>query len=256
VSPDDPLHIEYKYEKIYSEVLNWKFHKNDGFQSLTIGGGGYTFPRYMEAFYPNARIDVVEIDPQVTRTAYNHLGLPRETRIRSYNNDGRWFVMNCRERYDIVFIDAYNDLSIPYHLTTREFARMIGNILKPEGILLTNIIDNFQKGTFLPSYIRTLREVFGDSNVHVIAISPQFDKIHTSTFIVLAGKSSLNIKDFESFLKSRYEDKAISAVVPGHTLDAFIRKTYSVVLRDEHAPVDNLIAPVFEERFGFNRRQR
>jgi spermidine synthase len=256
VRPDDPLHIEYKYEKIYSEVLNWKLHKNDSFQSLTIGGGGYTFPRYMEAFYPNARIDVVEIDPQVTQTAYDHLGLHRATRIRSYNTDGRWFVMNCGERYDIVFIDAYNDLSIPYHLTTREFARMVGNILKPDGIVLTNIIDDFQKGAFLPSYIRTLREAFGDSNVHVIAISPQFDKIHTSTFIVLAGKGSLNIKDFESFLKSRYEGKAFSAVVPEQTLNAFVGKTYSVVLRDDYAPVDNLIAPVFEARFGFNRKQR
>jgi spermidine synthase len=256
VSPEDPLHIEYKYEKIYSEVLSWKFHKYDAFQSLTIGGGGYTFPRYMEAVYPNARIDVVEIDPQVTRTAYDHLGLPRETRIRSHNNDGRWFVMNCMERYDMVFIDAYNDLSIPYHLTTREFARMIGNILKPDGIVLTNIIDNFQKGAFLPSYIRTLREVFGDSNVHVISISPQFEKIQTCTFIVLAGKGRLSIKDFEAFLNDRYENKATSAVVPEHTLNAFIGKTYSVVLRDEYAPVDNLIAPVFEERFGFNRRQR
>jgi spermidine synthase len=129
--------------------------------------------------------------------------------------------MNCGERYDMVFIDAYNDLSIPYHLTTREFARMIGNILKPDGIVLTNIIDNFQKGAFLPSYIRTLREVFGNGNVHVLSISPQFEKIQTCTFIVLASKDRLNIKDFETFLKNRYKDKATSAVVPEDTLNAF-----------------------------------
>ena len=64
VSLDNPLHIEYEYERIYSDVLKWKFKKDDPFKSLTIGGGGYTFPRYMEAVYPNSKIDVVEIDPK------------------------------------------------------------------------------------------------------------------------------------------------------------------------------------------------
>ncbi len=109
---EDPLHIEYEYERIYSDVLKWKFKKDQGFKSLTIGGGGYTFPRYMEIFYPNAQIDVVEIDPEVTKIVYKHLGLPASTRISTYNTDGRWYVMNCKEKYDLVFTDAYNDLSI------------------------------------------------------------------------------------------------------------------------------------------------
>ena len=44
VSLDNPLHIEYEYERIYSDVLKWKFKKDEPFKSLTIGGGGYTFP--------------------------------------------------------------------------------------------------------------------------------------------------------------------------------------------------------------------
>ena len=45
-------------------------------------------------------------------------------KIRSFNEDGRWFVMNSKEKgsYDFIFGDAFNDLSIPYHLTTKEFA--------------------------------------------------------------------------------------------------------------------------------------
>ncbi|HUO77824.1 MAG TPA: fused MFS/spermidine synthase [Thermodesulfovibrionales bacterium] len=256
VNLKDPLHIEYKYEKIYAEVLKWRFSKDTPFRSLTIGGGGYTLPRYMEVSYPHASIDVVEIDPEITRVVYDYLGLSRNTRIRTFNEDGRWYVMNCKERYDLIFIDAYNDLSIPYHLTTREFAQMLRDILNPEGIILTNIIDNFQRGSFLPSTIRTLREVFGERNVHLISISPHFDKIHSSTFIVLTGKDEVDIRDFESYLKNRHEGKAISAVVPENILNDYLKRTYSVVLRDNYAPVDNLIAPVFEERFGYNRKER
>ncbi|MEW6001133.1 MAG: fused MFS/spermidine synthase [Nitrospirota bacterium] len=255
VNLENPLHLEYKYEKIYSEVLKWRFKKDEVFRSLTIGGGGYTFPRYMEVFYQKAQHDVVEIDPEITTVVYKYLGLPKETRIRTHNTDGRWFVMNCKEKYDVIFVDAYNDLSIPYHLTTKEFAQLLKNILKPDGLLLTNIIDNFKKGTFLPSYIKTLREVFGDGNVYLISISPNFERINISTFVVMTGKGNVNIGDFESYIK-KFRGEAISSVVPEDMLDEFQEKTYSVTLRDDYAPVDNLIAPVFEERFGYNRRQR
>jgi spermidine synthase len=30
----------------------------------------------MEIFYPESQIDVVEIDPEVTKVAYEYLGLP------------------------------------------------------------------------------------------------------------------------------------------------------------------------------------
>jgi spermidine synthase len=256
VNLNDPLHIEYPYEKIYSEVFHWKFGKGSAFQSLTIGGGGYTFPRYMEAFYPNSGIDVVEIDPGVSRVAYTHLGLPVSTRIHSYNEDGRWFVMNCKSRYDVIFIDAYNDLSMPYHITTKEFAKMLKDVMNPDGILLTNIIDSFPKGAFLPSYVRTLQEVFGEGNVHLISINPNFEGFRINTFVVMTGRGKVDIKDFESYVRSRFGDKAASFVMPDGVKDAFMKKSYSVVLRDDYAPVDNLIAPIFEARFGYNRKTR
>jgi len=250
----NPFHIEYDYEKIYADVLKWKLRKDDSFRSLTIGGGGYTFPRYMEAFYPNGQIDVVEIDPEVTRIVYTHLGLPATTRIKSYNTDGRWFVMNCRDKYDLIFTDAYNDLSIPYHLATKEFAAQLKAILTPDGLLMCNIIDNFHKGAFLPSYIRTLREVFGEKNVYLLSARPDFENTRISTFIVIAGNGNLDIKDFGAHVKGNLKGRAVSVVVPENLVEEFLTKRHSVTIRDDYAPVDNLIAPIFEERFGYNRR--
>lgn len=252
VDTENPLHLEYGYEKIYSEVFKWRFKKNAGFRSLTIGGGGYTFPRYMEVLYPNAHIEVVEIDPDVTRVAYKYLGLPKNTRILSYNTDGRWFVINCKARYDVIFIDAFNDLSIPYHLITKEFSQQLKDILNPNGMLLTNIVDNFQKGAFLPSYLKTLREVFGDKNVHLVSVNPNFKNIGISTFIVIAGNGNLDINDFNLYSKSQGDNT--SYVVPEEVLDDFLNKRHSIVLRDDYVPVDNLLAPIFEERFSYNRK--
>ncbi len=253
---DNPLHIEYEYERIYGEVLKWMYRPETAFKSLTIGGGGYTFPRYMEVSYPNAHIDVVEIDPEVSRVVQRYLGLGKGTKIRTYNTDGRWFVMNCRDKYDVIFTDAFNDLSIPYHLTTREFVQSLKSVLTPNGILMSNIIDNFQKGAFLPSYIKTLQEVFGQKNVHLISVSPDFENLRISTFIVIAGVRDLDMKGFDAWLKNKLEGKAKSVLVSEDLLRWLLmtRQDQSIVITDDYAPVDNLIAPVFEERFGYNRK--
>ncbi|HMK60665.1 MAG TPA: fused MFS/spermidine synthase [Dissulfurispiraceae bacterium] len=250
VDTADPLHLEYEYELIYADILKWRLAKDARFRTLSIGGGGYAFPRYMEAYYPQSYNEVVEIDPEITKIVYDQLALPRATKIRTFNEDGRWFVMNCRDKYDLVFIDAYNDLSIPYHLTTKEFAEQIKSITKPNGIVLTNVIDNFQKGSFLPSYIRTLREVFGKGNVHLISISPDLEKTGISTFIVLTGNNIIDIDSFAAFLKS--EGRTTSSIVPDSRTNDYVDRNYSVLLTDDYAPVDNLIAPIFETRFGYN----
>ncbi len=254
VSLDNPYHIEYEYERIYGEVLKWLYQPDSAFSTLSIGGGGYTFPRYMELAYPKAHIEVVEIDPEVTSVVYRYLGLPQSTRIKSFNTDGRWFVMNCKETYDVIFTDAFNDLSIPYHLTTKEFVGQLNARLSPDGMLMSNIIDNFQKGTFLPSYIKTLQTVFGDRNVYLISVSPDFKNLRISTFIVIATKGKHDMKEFDAWLKQKFQGKAKSALVSDELVQQMLSRPGSIVIRDDYAPVDNLIAPVFEERFGYNRK--
>lgn len=250
IVPSDPFHMEYEYEQVYDEVLRWRFKKTTPFKSLSIGGGGYVFPRYMELRYPEAQIDVVEIDPEVTKIAYKLQEMDKGTRIRSYNTDGRWFVMNCSEKYDLILTDAFNDLSIPYHLTTKEFAQQIKNILNPGGIVMTNIIDKLLEGSFLPSYIRTLREVFGGKNVHLISTEPNFKRKKRSTFIVLASTGNVDMKSFEVYAKAKWKDDVTSVVVPETLVNDMVRNRRSVVITDDYAPVDNLIAPVFKERFS------
>jgi len=90
--------------------------------------------------------------------------------------------------------------------------------------------------------------------VHLIAISPEFEKIRISTFVVLATNGALDIDDFAAFMKKSQGDDANSAVVPEEIVNRLLERNYSVVLTDDYAPVDNLIAPVFELRFGYNKR--
>jgi spermidine synthase len=254
-SLEDPLYLEYEYARVYAEILMWRFPRDATFTTLTIGGGGYTLPRAMEIYFSNAKIDVVEIDPEVTRVAHTYLGLSPRTRVKTFNMDGRWYVMHCKEKYDIIFIDAVNDLSIPYHLTTKEFAECLSGILNPQGIVLTNIPESFQKGLFLSSYIKTFQHVFGRGNVYLIAVSPDYEVRPLTTFVVAAGKGNFIINDFYVFLERYRKGNSQSFRVSDESLGKLLNRKGSKLITDDYAPVDNLIAPIFKERFEYQIRQ-
>ena len=250
---DDPLHLDYEYIMIYEELMRWRVHRSGTLATLFIGGGGYTLPRALELMYPKAEIDVVEIDPEITRLAHEYLGVPKNTRIRSFNEDGRWFVMNSADagKYDFIVGDAFNDLSIPYHLTTKEFAVQMARLLKPDGILMANVIDSYEKGLFMPSYIRTLEEVFGRGNVHLVSPKPDQQNKGISTRVIVASKSSVDMNDFVKFIGEKDGKGVMSHVMPQDRLQQYLAERPSIILTDDYVPVDNLTAPIFEERYGY-----
>jgi spermidine synthase len=251
----DPFHLEYEYERIYEEVVRWQAGKRNSLNALFLGGGGYTLPRLIDARYPHADIDVVEIDPEVTRVGLEYLGVSQAKHIRSFNEDARWFIMNSKEKgkYDFVFGDAFNDLSIPYHLTTKEFALQLKSLMKPDGLLMANVIDSFKKGLFMPAYIRTLEEVFGKGNVHLLTLGGDYDAMGISTHVVLASPGKLDLDNFVATLQGNGKEEMNAHVMPSDRLQQYLKERPTVILTDDYVPVDNLIAPIFEERFGYQK---
>ncbi len=132
--------------------------------ALFIGGGGYIFPRWLAQEYPGAtRIDVAELDPGVRDAAISQLGLTRddETRIVTTIGDARQVVddrlsanrLRAQKQqppitYDFIYGDAFNDFSVPWHLTTREFQQKLKELLTPTGILQVNLIDVYPRAEF------------------------------------------------------------------------------------------------------------
>ncbi|MGI8497867.1 MAG: fused MFS/spermidine synthase [Gemmatimonadaceae bacterium] len=254
----DPSFLLYDYLKVFERAVRLRSATGDSLRLLFVGGGGYTLPRLIEQRYPRTLIDVVEIDPMVTRVARDFMGLPTRTRIRTLNEDARWFMIGEASRagrYDLIFADAFSDLSIPYHLTTREFAAQLRGRLAPGGLVLANVIDSWRDGAFMPSYLRTLETVFGKGQVGLVGPRIAFEHAERgqSTFVILASDRPL---DAGALLRpgSRPEDDLDMRAVGAGDLARYLRDREGIVLTDDHAPVDNLIAPLFAERFASARR--
>ncbi|HET8528018.1 MAG TPA: fused MFS/spermidine synthase [Gaiellaceae bacterium] len=106
---------------------------------LVIGDGGGTIPRAYGRFYPQVRIDGVELDPPVTAAARRYLGLGRIVQLHPITADGRVFLERSRARYDEIIVDAYRQPYIPFQLATAEFFRLVREHLAPGGVVALNV---------------------------------------------------------------------------------------------------------------------
>ncbi len=247
VFPNNPTELKYDYEKIFTGIVKYTLNTASP-RLLHLGGGGYSFPRYLETVYPSSRSEVVEIDPQVTRIAYDELGLSRASSIKTYNQDARLFLIqrDSSLKYNYIVGDVFNDLSTPYHLTTLEFDRLVKENLTPDGIYMVNIIDDFQKGRYMPSFIYTLQHVF--KHVVLFSSSDDWKNLGMSTFVITASDQDIQPDNYRSIVTQNGALAASGYPYPEASLDAYLKDRNALLLTDDYAPTDILVAPFIGQR--------
>jgi spermidine synthase len=245
-SLEDPTQLVYGYEKVYAEATQYAARRQgdrDPLRALFIGGGGYTFPRYMEAVYPGSQLDVVEIDPGVTRVAHDMLGLAADTRIASYNEDARMYLERTPglRQYDLIMGDAFNDYSVPYHLTTREFNERVKAWLADDGLYVVNMIDGLHRD-FLRAYIHSLQQTF--EHVYVIPSSTAWRDSPRMTYVLVASDTPIDLNALKDLDAGDGQTSFWDQVLKPDELAALLAAGPQVILTDRYAPVDQMLAPV------------
>ena len=252
VSLEDPTLLAYDYEKVFADLINLVNQQDPEFRTLLVGGGGYTVPRYLETVYPESTVEVIEIDPAVTRVAFDYLGLSRDTQIVTYNEDARMAVPKLEEgRYGLVIGDAFNDLSVPYHLTTREFNEQIAGLLTENGIYAVNVVDKFQSGQFARAFVNTLKETF--PHVYVIREDENWPDDSQKTHVVAASLRPLSFEAVREASLLAGKGEPTARFMSDETFQGWLDSREKVLLTDDHAPVDNMLAALHLEGTGPSR---
>ncbi|MCL5025326.1 MAG: fused MFS/spermidine synthase, partial [Chloroflexi bacterium] len=195
--------------------------------------------------HPDYSLTVVEIDPQVTETAFNPLGLNPNTRVVTHNEDGRFFFLHNGDggrKYDLVFGDAFNDLSVPYHLTTLEFSQLVKAQLKENGMYVANIIDDVKDGEFLQAFMNTQAQAF--NYVTLFSIGNAFDSSGASTYVVAASDQPIDLVRYQQVASEGGRRSVVGRPVPAPSVKDFLNRGRRLVLTDDFVPVDNLVAPI------------
>jgi len=107
---------------------------------LIIGGGAFSLPEYLGRKYPEARVDVVEIDPELEGIAVEYFRFEKPDNVTVYAEDARGYVNRTDVQYDIVIMDAFSDTNVPWQFVTREFGDGVADLLNEKGIVILNAI--------------------------------------------------------------------------------------------------------------------
>jgi spermidine synthase len=150
-------------------------------------------------------------------------------------------------QYDLIFGDAFNDLSVPYHLTTLEFDQKVRGVLREDGFYLINVIDKYRGGLFLPSFVRTMKRVF--PHVYIMSASSPWTSwgAAANTYLVMGGATPLDTERLKQ-VHPQGATGLITNVMPEDAVDEWLATAPGVLLTDDFAPADNLVAPLFAER--------
>jgi tetratricopeptide (TPR) repeat protein/MFS family permease len=246
-----PTNLLYKYWWVYEAVLNKFSEPGKPVLAFVLGGGGYAFPQYLALTRPGSRVDVAEVDPEVTRVAYAVCGLRETPSIRIHHMDARNFISDLLRRkrsgekvpsYQYILGDTFNDYSVPYHLTTEEFHRQLSELMTDDGMYLLNMIDRFDSGRFLSAMVATCRRVFPDVQVFFCHLNLS----KRGTYVVVCSKKPRDFSDIVGRIKAQHAD-FLGSLLSREQLDDLRRRMGEVALTDDYAPVENLLAEVVRE---------
>jgi spermidine synthase len=230
IFPGDATKLSARSSEIFAELAQSQLSGAEA-NALVLGGGGYVLPRYLVARFPAARVNVVEIDPAVTQVARDRLGLEPGPRLAIHHEDARHFVRRRRlgAKQALVVADVFTDLSLPFHLSTLEFAREVRALLKADGVYALHLVDGDARA-FLASVVYTLCTVF--THVHV-ARGDRHGAGRTASFVVIASDAELGPA---KGLRSR--------LIAAEELDGLLRSSSAQLLTDAHAPIEHMRARV------------
>lgn len=105
---------------------------------LVLGFATGTFAKLSRQFFPESQIDGVEIDPEIINLGKKYFSLQNED-ASVFVEDGRVFLGKTEKKYRIIFLDAFQDVTYPFHMATREFFLKAVERLDDDGVLAINV---------------------------------------------------------------------------------------------------------------------
>jgi spermidine synthase/MFS family permease len=170
---------------------------------LILGSAGGTVSTYIDRFYSDTfdlNITNVDIDPYIHDIAKEYFGAENPN-TEFVTADGRTFVQSTQNKYDIVLIDLYtNELFIPNHVLTAEFAQELEGVLKADGVISFNV-------NAVTNDSDLMQTLAGSLKAHLdfvyFSSSEPGDTLELKNFLVTASNEQL---DFDSMVERNSVD--------------------------------------------------
>ena len=187
----------------------------------------------------NARINIegVEIDDKITDLAVKYFELPEDVKVTTY--DGRAYLNAIDKKYDVIMVDAYQDITIPFQMSSVEFFTLVKEHLNENGVMVVNMNMRGQKSGNITEYLSdTIAKVFDEVYTVDVPFNTNRELFATDNPNVLKVFADNMEKENKRNLSDMME------MVSSH-LTAYEKGDY--LMTDDQAPVELLGMRVIDE---------
>lgn len=213
---------------------------NENRSVMILGMGSGTYASYCTRYFPGASVQGAEIDKKIADIATDYFGLPDSVTVAV--EDGRAYLAASKEKFDVIMVDAYQDITIPFQLSSVEFFNEVQAHLKPNGVMVVNLnMTSAEDGSINEYLCDTMASVFK----HTVT-APVKGNTNTEAFCT-------NADDWEeTFLRSIVKLKDSNYADMMRTVYSKLTpyEGGSCILTDDKAPVEVLGMRVLDELIG------
>ncbi|MDO4273585.1 MAG: fused MFS/spermidine synthase [Eubacteriales bacterium] len=214
---------------------------------LVLGMGTGTFAGQCRKYFGNVSVEGVEIDEKITDLAVKYFGLPDTVKVTTY--DGRAYLGAVDKKYDVIMVDAYQDITIPFQMSSVEFFSMVRDHLTEDGVMVVNMNMYSDKEGNINQYLSdTIGAVF--DSVYTV------DVYGSTNRELFAAKDDRIMEDFGQRISS-VEDQELRELLAGveSRMEKYEKGSY--LLTDDKAPVELLgmevIDDIIQDEIGYYR---
>ncbi len=215
---------------------------------LILGNGSGTYASQCSRYFPGSEIEGVEIDQKITDLALKYFDMPESVKVTT--NDGRAYLQTIEGRYDVILVDAYQDITIPFQMSSLEFFQLVYDHLEPHGVMAVNMNMHSDGEGSINQYLSdTISRVF--ANVYTVDVRGSTNKeLYASNFMVCDKLLELGLEILEDSSLQAQMRRVLSGLehysFAGH------------ILTDDKAPVEvlgmSMIDSLITEELGYYKQ--
>lgn len=220
----------------YMAGIKDKEEKGEDLDVLILGMGSGTYATQLSRHFDNINIEGVEIDEKITDLAHKYFELPETTKVTTY--DGRAYLAAVDKKYDVIMVDAYQDITIPFQMSSVEFFTMVKEHLNDGGVMVVNM-NMYSDNVIGAQNDATINTYLADT------ISSVFNNVVT---IDVAGSTNKELFacDSDNFLEklkdgaSKEDETDLSDMMKDAYSSALAYDAGNHIMTDDKAPVELL----------------
>lgn len=227
------MYYDYAMAAPYMAGVNDKKELN----VLILGMGTGTYVTQCERYFGNMKLSGVEIDQKITDLAVEYFELPESVEVTTY--DGRAYLNAIDDKYDVIMVDAYQDITIPFQMSSVEFFALVKEHLTEDGVMVVNMnIRGSEKGNINQYLADTISNIF--SEVYTV------DVIGSTNRELFASNNPDMLKVFNENVVIEDDEELISMMnIVTNNLTVYEAEGY--LMTDDKAPVELLGMQVIDE---------